>query len=68
MSDEPFELEERYLDRLLAIRDHEGADAPAGYQRLLDEIDGHILVARAEGSDEAVADYVNLRQYVKDLI
>ena len=64
------ELQERYIDRLLAIRQHTVGDVECVVQMLgvVDEIDTDLLVARVKGDAAAVAEYTALRKFVKEAI
>jgi hypothetical protein len=70
MRDEPVELELQFFERVLSIRDHSAdeSERAAGYQGLLDEIDQSILVAKATGNADSLADYREVREYVEGLI
>jgi hypothetical protein len=64
------ELEEKWIDRLLAIRQHSVGVVEATQKMLavLDDIDVEILCAKATGNAAAVAEYMALRKFVKESI
>lgn len=64
------ELEEKYIDRLLAIREHSVGTVECVQKMLavLGDIDVEIMCAKAKGDAAAVAEYTALRRFVKEAI